>query len=335
MRPFINKYPAASLINFLMDIGIDTYVGSSGKIFPVKGIKPIQVLKAIQNRMEESGVKILTRAQWLTTEGVTVSVMHDGDKKEMISDIVVYAMGGASWSKTGSDGKWLSMFQKMGVDTIPFSPSNAGIKINWKRSFLNKWSGAPIKNIELTCGRQIFKGEILITDYGMEGPPVYAINHCLRNKENSGRFQINLIPGISEKQYHRAIQALKTSRSTSTILRSVLNLSPVKMDLIRDLLSKDQYQDRGKILSHLKDLALQSHGFAPIDEAISTVGGVSIDSVDENLKIKGKNEHYIIGEMLDWDAPTGGYLLQASYSMAAFLAEHLKNTHKNKRLLPI
>lgn len=330
MRPFICKHPSSSLISYFTDLGIHTYKGSSGKIFPVKGIKPAQVLSAIKNRLIRNNVNVLTNTKWLSTYPSTIEVTDGENEKSIPYDIVIYTMGGASWKKTGSDGGWLETFQQMGLETSDFKASNCGIIIPWSDQFSKIWQGCPVKNITITCNDNTHQGELVITRSGMEGAPVYALNSCLRKQGTNKKLTMNLIPSISKRKLHSFRAALHSSKSMNSILKNILGLSKVKMALIRELTDKDSYQNRSTIEDTLKTCPIIVSGFRPIDEAISTVGGLELSELDENLMLKKYPGQYAIGEMLDWDAPTGGYLLQACFSMAASLADHLNRDFKKR-----
>ncbi|NNF36974.1 MAG: TIGR03862 family flavoprotein [Saprospiraceae bacterium] len=325
IKPFIRKHPASSLIIYFKNLGIDTYTGSSGKIFPVRGVKPVEVLNAIKKRLSDNRVNVLTNTRWISTHQTSITATDGTNDSNIPYDVIVYALGGASWKKTGSDGGWLGAFRQMGLETSAFKASNCGIEISWSDHFCETWHGAPVKNITMTCNGNIQQGEIVITRSGMEGPPVYASNGCLRKQGNDMKLVINLIPSISSGKINSFRSALKSSKSMNSILKNKLRLSKVKMALVKELIDKDAYQNRQSIEETLKSCPIKVTGFRPIDEAISTIGGLELNEVDENLMLKKLPGQYVIGEMLNWDAPTGGYLLQACYSMAASLADHLND----------
>jgi uncharacterized flavoprotein (TIGR03862 family) len=326
MKSYISNYPASALVKYFKDLGVETYVGTSGKIFPAEGLKPIDVLNAIRKKLNEKGVKIITYTRWKNTLPDFLEVMKEGESHLLPYDIVVYALGGASWKKTGSDGSWLEVFQQMGIKVRAFQGSNCGVLVSWTESFLKVWEGAPVKNITLKCDHRVEKGEVVITSRGIEGSPVYALNGCLR-KQNTlpMTLTLNLIPSVSKKKLQSFMKGLKSSKSLGSLLKNTLELSPVKLALVKELIDKETYHDRSGIISALQSCRIRVDGFNPMDEAISTVGGVLLEEVDHNLMLKCHPHQYVIGEMLDWDAPTGGFLLQACFSMAAQLATHLNS----------
>ena len=332
MKPFISQHPSSSLIKYFIELGINTYTGSSGKIFPKEGIKPAEVLSVIKSRLVDNNVDILTNTKWISTDQATMIIAESENEKTIPYDVVVYALGGASWKKTGSDGAWLETFRQMGLETKDFKASNCGVIVPWSDYFSKRWQGFPVKNITLTCDGITEKGEIVITSSGIEGAPAYALNACLRKQPENKLLALNLIPAISEHKAQAFKSKLKSKKSLNSILKNTLRLSDVKIALIKELIDKETYQNRSSIEDNLKAIPIKVKGFSPIDEAISTVGGLELKEVDENLMLKKYPGQYAIGEMLDWDAPTGGYLLQACFSMAAALADHLnKEVPKQKK----
>ncbi len=308
---------------FLADLGIETYVGSSRRVFPVKGIKPIEVLNAFLKRIAANGVVVNTGHLWkgFGTNGQLVFENRDGEVM-VKSDFVVFALGGASWAKTGSAGDWLSCFEEQKVPVLPFQPSNCAIGVDWG-GMLAKLEGKPLKNIALSCGKRTIKGELTMTKFGLEGSPVYAFSRCIRSQlaaKQKGVVFVDLKPALSKEQIVKKIETYQTGKAWSVRLRRSLNLSGEKMSLLRYGTSKETFINATAVAAAIKRLPLTITGLAPIDEAISTVGGIAADAVDEYFQLKELPRHFVIGEMLDWDAPTGGYLLQGCFSMADWVA---------------
>jgi len=324
LRAFTNK----DLRDWLKKLGIETFVGSSKRVFPVKGIKPIDVLNAILGELKRKSVSIKTRHAWKGWNNNT-GLLFNHDEKEIVinPDIVVFALGGASWSKTGSDGSWTKFFEGQKIKCIPFQPSNCAYGVNWQKPFLSQWEGKSLKNISLACAGAEKKGELVITKFGIEGGAVYALSPQIRKQLSETKKAIvylDLKPSFSLADLKNKL-ASKKEGSLSQFLKDELNLSGLQLALLKSLLSKEEFMDAATLAEKIKHLPLTITGSAPIDEAISTVGGIAMEEVDEAFQLKKLRDHYAIGEMLDWDAPTGGYLLQACFSMGYFVAQNLNS----------
>ena len=337
---FVKKYNPAQFIqtyfdnfnnidtrNWFASIGIDTFIGSSKRVFPVKGTKPNQVLEAILKTIKNNNVKFHFNHKWVDFDKNYHPVfIHKNEKKIAKSDIVIFALGGASWKITGSDGQWLDIFKKHNIETVDFEPSNCALKVDWKDEFLNKFEGKPIKNIAVFYDKKYIKGEFVITKQGIEGGAVYAHSDTartqLKNKKNAILYT-DLMPYKTKNELLLKLSSLKSYKSRTKSIQNALNLDDIKIALLKQNTSKKEFYDNNLIIRKIKKLPLNISGLADLDKAISTVGGLSLNAIDKNLKIKELPFHYAIGEMLDWDAPTGGYLLQASFSMGHFLAHHL------------
>jgi uncharacterized flavoprotein (TIGR03862 family) len=326
IAPFLRYFTNQDLRDWLKNIGIDTFIGSSKRVFPTKGIKPIEVLNALLEVLKERNVSILYKHKWIGWNAENKLVFESKGENEVISpDIVVFALGGASWSITGSDGTWLEYFEKKGIQIRPFHPSNCAFQINWKPEFLEKSEGKYLKNITITCNDKIKVGEAVVTKFGLEGGAIYALSPQIRNQlelEGKAKIQIDLKPSFSKEEILNVL-ASKASKSISVVLKDQLNLSETQLDMLQTYLSKEEYTSSTMLANAIKQFDIEITGSAPIDEAISTVGGISLDEVDSNLQLKKLPNHFVIGEMLDWDAPTGGYLLQSCFSMGKFLGDKL------------
>lgn len=324
--PFLRHFTNLDFQDWLKTIGIETFIGSSKRVFPTKGIKPIEVLNAIQKVLEEKKVKIVYQHQWLGWDAKDKLVFESKGKKKAISpDSVVFALGGASWSITGSDGNWLDFFEKKGISIKPFQPSNCAFQILWKPNFLDKSEGKYLKNITIACDDKIKVGEVVVTNFGLEGGAIYALSPQIRKQleqEGKALIQIDLKPSLTQEEILNVL-ASKQSKSISVILKDKLNLSEIQLLLLQTYLTKEEYTSLTVLASKIKQFDLEIIASAPIDEAISTVGGISLEEVDGNLELKNLPNNFVIGEMLDWDAPTGGYLLQACFSMGKFLGDKL------------
>jgi uncharacterized flavoprotein (TIGR03862 family) len=325
IEPFLKHFSNTDLRSWLKSIGIETYVGTSKRVFPVKGIKPIEVLNAIEKKIKENGVAIHYNHVWKGWNNNELLFSNNNKTINIKTDIVVFALGGASWKVTGSDGSWTAYFKEKGIETNIFYPSNCAYKINWEAGLIKAISGQALKNCEFNCGRISKKGEAVLTDFGIEGSGVYALSKEIRdqlNEAGTAAITVDFKPEISTEDVRSRIDN-KGKLSMKEVLEKKLNLSLTQIQLIKQASTKEQYNDPEFISQLIKRYPLTITGLAPLDEAISTVGGISLQEISPNLELKKLSNHYCIGEMLDWDAPTGGYLLQACFSMGKFLADAL------------
>ena len=336
IEPFLKHFSNTDFRIWLKSIGIETYVGTSKRVFPVKGIKPIEVLKAIETVMKKNQVSIFYNHEWKGWKNSGLVFSNNDELKLIESDIVVFALGGASWKVTGSDGTWTDYFETKGIKINPFYPSNCAYQINWDRDFIEKNHGSALKNCEFICGNIKKKGEAVLTEFGIEGSGVYALTKEIRGQllstqtalistdKQLAHIEVDFKPDLSLEEIKIRLEN-KGKLSIKDVLEKKIKLSEVQIALLKIASDKEQYNDSNFLSQLIKNYPLNISGFAPIDEAISTVGGISLDEVNENLEFKKLQNHYCMGEMLDWDAPTGGYLLQACFSMGKFLADQLNN----------
>jgi uncharacterized flavoprotein (TIGR03862 family) len=323
LEPALRKFSNEDLRTWLKSIGIETFVGSSHRIYPEKGMKPIEVLNQILDVLSSKGVKLQLDHDWKGWDQNNKLIFQSGETVN--SDIVVFTLGGGSWKVTGSDGSWLSLFKEKGIKTLDFKPSNCAFQIDWINNFAKKNAGNPLKNIALTCADLTQKGELVITDFGLEGNAIYAlspqIQHELDTKGTAQLF-LDLKPPLSIAQVAEKLE--KSKMNTTDSLDIELKLSRAQIDLIKTKVSKEVFLNPSLLAAAIKALPLTVLAPGDLDEAISTTGGIALDQVDENYQLNKLPNHYCLGEMLDWNAPTGGYLLQASFSMSAYLAMHLQ-----------
>ena len=322
IRSFTNK----DLQQWLKEIGINTYVGTSKRIFPIKGIKPIEVLDAILNVLRQKGVNIKTQHLWsgwnMKKELCFIK------QKEIVNikaDITVFALGGSSWKITGSDGSWAPYFEEAGIKTLPFQASNCAVKINWGKEFINRVEGKVIKNISIKIDGKEKKGELVITKFGLEGGAIYSLIEPIRmqlDEFERAKVFVDLKPELTTTEIKNKIEN-RGNKSLQKVLENSLKFNDSKILLLKTILTKEEYTNAVILSRMIKSLPMQITSLAPIDEAISTVGGIARDEVDENFQLKKMPDNFCIGEMLDWDAPTGGYLLQACFSMGYCLSKKL------------
>ena len=312
--------------NWLDQIEIPTYIGSSKRVFPEKGIKPIEVLNAILKSLKKKGVIITYNHTFSDWDPKGNPIINN---KTIATDYTVFSLGGGSWKVTGSDGIWLDTFSKKGIKTKVFQASNCGYKIDWKSNFIQKHEGTPLKNIAISCNNIIQKGEAVITKFGLEGNAIYGLSPQIREQLNvisKATVFIDFKPSLT---LENVLSKIKKSifKNTTQILKKELKLSPSQIDLLKTYLSKESYLNIESLAKNIKKFPLELLETASIDEAISTVGGIDLNAISKNFELKKMPNQFCIGEMLDWDVPTGGYLLQASASIGVYLAKYLNETN--------
>ncbi len=315
---FTNK----DLINWLHKIRIETFVGSSKRVYPTLNIKPIDVVNTIKNVMINNGVKIKCNNEWT---GWSKSELVFNHHQNIKADIVIFGLGGGSWKVTGSNSKWMKYFDQKGVKTTLFYPSNCAYRVNWLADFIKNNEGKPLKNIVVKCNGKTQKGEMVITQFGLEGNAIYALSAQIRVgllKNNQQEISIDFKPMFTHQQLLEKY-SVSQQKTISSILIRDLKLSKVQVDLLKYYLSKKRYTTPKCLINAIKSFKIQLVGVEELDKAISTVGGIELTEVDERFQLKQLSQHYCIGEMLNWDAPTGGYLLQGCFSMGKYLADWL------------
>ncbi|WP_117884331.1 BaiN/RdsA family NAD(P)/FAD-dependent oxidoreductase [Aureibaculum luteum] len=310
--------------NWLDQIEISTYIGSSKRVYPTEGIKPIEVLNAILNTLKEKGVIIKYEQTFSGWDDHNNPILNNISTQ---TDYTVFSLGGGSWKITGSDGIWRDTFSKKGIKTKAFQASNCGYQIDWKPDFIKKHEGTPLKNITITCNSSTQKGEAVITKFGLEGNSIYGLSPQIReqlNAKSNATIFIDFKPSLTVENVHSKL-TLSTYRNTTETLKKELKLSTSQIDLLKTYLPKASYLNIDTLTKNIKEFPLEITNTAPIDEAISTVGGIDLKAISKNFELVNLPHQYCIGEMVDWDAPTGGYLLQACASMGVSLARHLNN----------
>jgi len=317
------NFTNTDLREWLNLIGVPTYIGSSKRVYPKIGLKPIEVLKAIQAVLIENGVIVEYNKTWAGWDKHNHLVF--GDDETIESNITIFALGGGSWKVTGSDGSWLPIFNRKGIKSNPFIASNCAYNIRWEKRFIQKHAGTPLKNIAISCLDKKQNGEVVITELGLEGNAIYALSPEIRSELKQHQKATILIDFKPTLEHKHIVKKLKTSeaKKVSDTLKNVLKLSTAQIALLKAKLSKEDFLNHDKLAYGIKQLPFSILEAAPIDEAISTVGGIDLSEIDSNFQLKSIKDTYCIGEMLDWDTPTGGYLLQACFSMGYSLAEHL------------
>jgi len=311
MRDALREFDPTALRSWLTEIGIPTYVGSSGRVFPERNIKPAEVLKAIVERLKKKGVQIHTQHRFVGFDETIRPILdHNGSRTSVEADRTLFALGGASWAKTGSTGEWLSHFEAIGVRTVPFQASNCGVEVDLPEA-LHIHAGKPLKNIAITVGECTIRGEATITEYGLEGNAIYPIVPLVRALLQAGG-TAELILDLKPDSTLDELRA-KYQDSTWNERMAALNMDRASVALVKAFTPKERYL-AGYLAEDIKALRISISKLRPIEEAISTVGGISMEEVAEDFSLIKHPHLFVAGEMLDWDAPTGGFLLQGAFS---------------------
>ena len=300
-------------------LGVETFVGSSGRVFPCD-LKAAPLLRGWLHRLREQGVAFHMRHRWLgwTAQGA-LRFSSPAGEAHVAAAVTVLALGGASWPHLGSDGAWLPWLRERGAPVVPLRPANCGFEVPWSAHLRERFAGAPIKPVRLrfeahgTCFER--QGEFVLSRYGIEGSLVYAAAAALRDAiEIDGRatLQLDLLPGFDAARVEREVMHPRGARSLGSHLKSRLGIGGAKAALLHELLSREQLDDPQRLAAAIKALPLTVHAARPIAEAISSAGGVQLEGLDDSLMLQAMPGVFCAGEMLDWEAPTGGYLLQAS-----------------------
>lgn len=324
LRQALIDFDNKKLREWLSQIGIETFVGSSGRVFPVKGIKPVVVLDTILQQVKNNSAEINYEYEWQGWKDDKLMFNNAQNEVEVNADLLVLALGGASWPVTGCDGKWIRLFEEKGISIIPFDASNCSFRLKWNQKIPESVIGIPLKNVVFSCGNVSRKGEAVITAEGIEGSGIYPLSPLIRRElKDKGLATVNVDfkPDLSVDEIKNRLS--EPALSITERLKIKLKLSPVQIALLKQEVSKEVFLDVEKLSIIIKSFPLKITGTGPIEDAISTVGGVSLDEVREQFELKKMPGVYCIGEMLDWDAPTGGYLLQACFSMGHYLAKYL------------
>ncbi|MFV8354096.1 NAD(P)/FAD-dependent oxidoreductase [Flavobacterium sp. XS2P14] len=311
--------------NWMDSIGIPTFIGSSNRVYPESDIKPIAVLNAILDVLNKQGVTILYQQTW--TGWTSNNYLVFNTETVIKSDYTIFAMGGGSWKVTGSDGSWLDLFEKENVPIVPFQSSNCAYRVNWPEDFIQVFEGSPLKNIAISCLNKRQKGEAVITRFGLEGNAIYALSPQIReelDRQQQATLFLDMKPTLRYEDLLDKIRKSTFKKTSETLLKDV-KLSLVQVGLLKKYLNKETYLNPELLAHYIKNLSILVTGSGLLNDAISTTGGIQLHAVDENFQLKNKKQQYCIGEMLDWDAPTGGYLLQACFSMGMHLARHLNS----------
>ncbi len=345
----LKQFDATALRNWVHGLGIDTFVGTSGRIFPTD-MKAAPLLRAWLHRLRELGVKIYPRHRWLgwgeklkDNESHQLIFSTTENKiavtKTVSADAMLLALGGASWQRLGSDGAWVSLLNEHQVQVNELVPSNCGFDIAWSDLLREQHAGAPLNGVGLSCvdseGRvRSVLSEAIISAYGIEGTGVYALSKYLREQllqQGSALLNLDLLPDLSHDKIVQRLKKPREKNSLSNFLRKQLNLSPAKLALLREFTTKSTFENPELLTLSIKKLSLTLIATRPIDEAISSAGGIAAKEIDNTFMLTKIPGVFCAGEMLDWDAPTGGYLLTGCFASGRAAGHGLVSWLKKSR----
>ncbi len=326
---WLARFDAGAVRAWIHGLGVETFVGTSGRVFPAD-MKAAPLLRAWLHRLREAGVRLHTRHRWLGWDGAALRfATPDGERLEHF-DAVVLALGGASWARLGSDGAWVPLLQARAVAVAPLRPSNCGFDVDWSAHFSGRYAGAPLTTVAITSTdlhgvQRKRQGQFVVTATGVEGSLIYALSAALREQiaaSGSATIHLDLLPDISAERVADEVARPRGARSLASHLQSRLGIKGVKSGLLHECLSKDDYHDPQALAAAIKMLPLVLKRARPIDEAISSAGGVSFGALDaDGAMLSALPGVFCAGEMIDWEAPTGGYLLTACFASGRAAAE--------------
>ncbi len=318
MQAFLERFTPAALCQWVHELGISTFIGSSGRIFP-KEMKSAPLLRIWVQRLRRDGVRFHMKHRWIGFEGRALKIAAPDREFIIEPDATILALGGASWPQLGSDGAWVPWLTERGVEVAAWQSANCGFDLSWTEHLLKKHSGAPLKSVSLSFTNlagvtKSKRGELLISDYGIEGSLIYAFSREIRdyiNVHGKASFFLDLYPDRSTERLLADLARPRGSRSLSRHLQACLGKDDLKRALLFEFLTRQQMEDPTKLAAFAKALPVTVHSTRPLCEAISSAGGVKFESLDKNLMLRDLPGVFVAGEMIDWEAPTGGYLLTA------------------------
>ena len=317
LRAMLDAFGPQHVRDWVHGLGVDTFVGTSGRVFPTD-MKAAPLLRAWLHRLRESGVQFHMRHRWLGWRGDALLLSTPDGELAVRADAVVLALGGASWARLGSDGAWVPLLEQHAVEVTPLVPANCGFDVDWSEHFSSRYAGDPLTTVAIIStdaqGSEVRRqGQFVITEGGVEGSLIYALSAALRDQiaaHGSTTIYLDLLPDLSPQRVADEVRHPRGARSMSSHLQSRLGLKGVKAGLLRECVSKEAFADEDKLALAIKRLPVRLLRPRPIDEAISSAGGVRWDALHGTM-LKKMPGVFVAGEMMDWEAPTGGYLLTA------------------------
>ncbi len=324
LEPALRAFPPDGLRSWCAELGEPTFLGTSGRVFP-ESFRATPLLRAWLQRLSEAGVEIMTGHRWIgwTNNGANRFETPDGSLMIDQADATIFALGGASWPRVGSDGGWTTPFRTAGIAVHDLEPANCGMLADWSSALSEKFAGQAIKNTVFSCGQATTRGDGIITESGLEGGPIYALGPAVRRElaeHGTAELRLDLHPDLDLSALVGRLSKRRAKASVTSWLNSA-GISPVAVSLVREATSNTLPNDPSDLAGLLKALPLTIKAMAPIERAISTAGGIALSEVDAGYMVTRQPGVFVAGEMLDWEAPTGGYLLQACFSTGAAAAD--------------
>ncbi len=317
IEPMLKEFGAKELRVWAQELGIETFVGTSGRVFPI-GMKASPLLRAWLKRLQNNGVMIHTRHRWIGWNQDQALRFETIDGEKLVkADAVILALGGGSWRKLGSDGAWVPWLEQAGVKVEALKSSNCGFDVAWSSHFKEKYHGHPLKSVVLSFEAFRQQGEFVITKHGVEGSLIYAFSALIRDAiavHGTTNIRLDLAPNLTRDDVLNKLSKPHGSKTIASHLEKTVGIKGVKAGLLREFLSKDDFGNVERLADAIKNLSVPLIAPRPIDEAISSAGGVLFEELDEYLMLKKLPGIFCTGEMLDWEAPTGGYLLTACFA---------------------
>ena len=335
IRPLLERFDANALRDWVHQLGIKTFIGSSGRVFPAD-MKAAPLLRAWLHRLRHNGVTFHMRHQWLgwsETNSRCLRFLAPNGIREVMADGVVLALGGGSWPQLGSTGAWVELLAARGVKVVPLAPSNCGFDVNWSEYFRDRFAGQPLKSVRASFGELQKQGDCIVTASGVEGGLIYSLSACLREdiaQNGTATIYLDLAPGKSITTLIEQFSKPHGKQSWSNHLRKSLGIDGVKAGLLRELVPAEALNNPMALCPAIKSLPIKLVATRPIEEAISSAGGLSFEAVDDHLMIQDLPGVFCAGEMLDWEAPTGGYLLTACFASGLTAGEGILHWLDNK-----
>ena len=314
LEPALRRFTPDDIKQWAAGLGIETFTGSSGRVFPT-AMKASPLLRAWLKRLNDAGVTFHRRHKWngWTAEGELKFETPDGERI-FHADAVVLALGGASWPRLGSDARWVPRLAAKGIGIAALRPANCGFEVFWSDHMKQRFAGAPVKSVELSFGGTSVRGDFVVTKYGVEGSAIYALSAALREaimRDGEAVLRLDLVAGRDIERLTRDIARRRDGESLANHLRKNAGIKGVKTALLRECIDRFAIADPARFANTLKTLPLKLLRPRPIAEAISSAGGVELEELDENFMLRKLPGVFCAGEMLDWEAPTGGYLITA------------------------
>ena len=305
LLPMLAEFSNKDVVTWAQALNQEVFTGSTGRVFP-KAMKASPLLRAWMLRLNDKGLIFKTKYRWTGFEGQAVQFETPNGPEVILADAVVLALGGASWARLGSDGAWAPILVKQDIEIAPFLPANVGFSVNWSQHMVPHF-GQPVKSVALIAGQIRQRGEFIISSKGVEGSGIYAVSRALRD---GAGLAIDLFPDLTLATIKTRLEKPQGKNSLANHLRKVLKFDTTRLALLQEC-ARPLPKNPGLLAAILKSLPIPHNDPRPIDEAISTAGGVARSSVDDSLMLKALPGVFVAGEMLDWEAPTGGYLITA------------------------